>query len=250
MESSLADSIAINTLLRGVKPCEKPLFPISSHQKEQLFDSEKLKRFLGQDGKITYENYAYSKKVEGENFEQTIQSFGGGMSVGGSGSYGLATFSGSVSAEFNTSSTESKQMKFAQIRKIAQFARVSLPSPIPSLREDLRNLLWEKAKKTINEIQSLEEAREFIKYFGPFYITSANLGALLTISSTQLSSESNKSQDLSTELTAELGYMGSSGKASANFKMGFNQSKRNSSLTYNLTALGGEPQLILTGNGD
>jgi hypothetical protein len=44
--------------------------------------------------------------------------------------------------------------------------------------------------------------------------------------------------------------MGSSGKASANFKMGFNQSKRNSSLTYNLAALGGEPHLILTGDED
>jgi hypothetical protein len=246
MENNIANSVSINTLLRGVKPTNKPLFPISSHQKEQLFDSEKLKSLLSQGGKITYENFAYSKKIEGESFEQTVQNFGGGLSLGGSGSYGMASFSGSVSAEFNTSSTETRQMKFAQIRKIAQYARISLPSPL--MREDLRNLLSENVKQMIDGIDNLTDAKEFVNYFGPFYISSANLGALLTISSTEISTDSNKTMDLSTELTAELSYMGGSGNTSANFKMGFNQSKRNSSLNYTLAAMGGDPSLILAGD--
>lgn len=245
MESDLANSDSINTLLRGVKPINRPLFPISSHQKEQLFDSDKIKTFLSKGGKITYENFAYSKKIEGESFEKTVQSFGESLSLSGIGSYGLATFSGSVSAEFNSSSTETRQMKFAQIRKIAQYARISLPSPL--LRDDLRSLLADNVKKVIDSIQNLSDAREFVNYFGPFYISTANLGALLTISSTEISTDSNKNSDLSTELTAELSFMGASGNTSASFKMGFNQSTRNSSLNYSLAALGGDPSLILAG---
>ncbi len=246
MENDIANSVSINTFLRGVKPINRSLFPISSHQKEQLFDSNKLKSFLSQGGKITYENFAYSKKVEGESFEKTVQSMGGALSLSGNGSYGMASFSGSVSAEFNTTTNETRQMKFSQIRKIAQYARVSLPSP--SLREDLRNLLSDNVKLIIDGIQNLTDAKEIVDGFGAFYISSANLGALLTISSTEISTESNKTSDLSSELAAELSYMGCGGKASANFKMGFNKSQRNSSLNYTLSALGGDPSLILAGD--
>ncbi len=100
-------------------------------------------------------------------------------------------------------STETRQMKFAHIRKIAQYARISLPSPL--LRNDIRNLLSDNAKNPIDNIQNLSDAIEIVECFGPFYISMANLGALLTISSTEVSTDSNKTSDLSSELTAELG---------------------------------------------
>lgn len=211
-----------------------------------LFDSEKLKAYTGKDGSITYENYCFVKTVEGQSFEQTVKSYGAGMSIEGSGSYGMASFSGSCSAEFNTDSTVTKKFKYAQIRKIAQYARISLPTSI--FRDDLRSLLLDKTKNSIDSIQNISEAMEFVKYFGPFYIQTACLGALLTISSTQESTDSNTNTNLTSELNAELSYMGGKGSVDANFKMGSNQSKQNSSLTYNLAALGGDPSLILSGD--
>jgi len=231
---------------RGVKPTNKALFPISSHYAEVLFDNKKLKEFFIENGRTIFETYAYSKQISGETFQEAVQNYGGSFSVGGSGNYCAASFSGSVSSEFNMQSTETNQMKFSQIRKMAQYAKLILPKSLQ--RESLRKLLCQDALDTIDSVTNLNEAKDVIDCFGPFYLESIILGALLTISSKEIATETNSSQNLSASLSAEVSYMTASVNTNSSFSMGVNTGKKLTNLTYTIAALGGNPSLILTGD--
>jgi hypothetical protein len=120
-------------ILRSIKFTKNPLFPISSHISEIIFDVKKIREYLAQDGIIVKENFGTSREISGESFEETVTNLNSSSNAEGSGTYGLAAFSGSVSAEFNMQSSNKQQMKFSQIRKIAQYAKLSLHKPL--LRE-------------------------------------------------------------------------------------------------------------------
>ena len=124
---------------------------------------------------FTKETFAYSKIIEGESFEEAVRNFGSKFSVEGTSSYGLATFSGCVAAEFNLHSSSTTSKKFSQIRKIAQFAKVFLPEPL--LKEKLRRLMTDDCISIIDSVDSLETAMEAFECFGPYYISSATFGS-------------------------------------------------------------------------
>ena len=247
MEAVSTDlSKCLNMVTRGIKPKSEPLFPISSHYGQSLFNHKKITDYvLGGGDNFTKETFAYSKIIEGESFEEAVSNFGSKFSVEGSGTYGLATFSGSVAAEFNLQSSGTTSKKFSQIRKMAQFAKVFLPEPL--LKEKLRGLLTEDCISIIDSVDSLEMAMEAVECFGPYYMSSATFGAILTISSTSSSTDKRSSQEMSASLKAELSYLSASGKAEASMNFGQNQATKNKDLSYTANALGGNPTLILNG---
>ena len=137
-----------------------------------------------------------------------------------------------------------KRMEFSQIRKIAQYSKISLPKQI--MRENIRRLLKKDFKELLDSVDSRKYADELINAFGAFYIQSCYLGALQTISSTIVSDISKSSTNLTTQLSAEISFFTSS--ASESMKTGKNQGRLNKNLIYNVSTLGGNPTEILKGN--
>jgi hypothetical protein len=245
MESNTDVFSCLNQMIRGVKPTNRCLFPILPHLSEVLFDSENLKAYLKKEGNLLKENCATSFTIEGDTFEKAIESFGTKFCQGGSGTYGLASLSGTVSAEFDQQLSNTSEVKYSQIRKVVQYSKISLPASL--FRENLRALLKTEVATYIDSINTLKAASSFVETFGPFYIQSSYLGALLTFSTTTNSLEVKSSKDLTSSLSAELNYMAASTKGEHSIKMGVNTGVKNTDMSIIVSAVGGNPSKILNG---
>jgi len=236
----------LNLMMCGIGQNEgRPLYPMSAHFQEQLFDLEKLEAYSAS-GALMSSPAATVKAITEESIEKFAKSYA--TSVGASGSYGFpcgAAVSGSVTADFKSESSSTAQTKFVQIRMKAQYASMKLPKKL--MRAKLRNLLDKGAKEAIDAVASPADAEEVIETFGPVYMHAAVFGAILVCSTKSTSSKFTSAKKLETAMTAEIEYLTAKGSASAKFVMGSNKGKVSSSVSFEVSAIGGEPGLILDG---
>jgi len=236
----------LNIMSYGIKNNpRKELFPISSHYGAELFDVDKLKEYASK--KMIFESCALSKEVTAESVSEAASAFGAAFSV--EGSYGFscgASVSASASAEMSFSNSTVQTTKFAQVRKMAQFAKLIFPNAV--FRSKLRALVSADAKELLDSVSDEKSAVEAMDAFGPIYMHSTTFGALMTCTTSSTSKEVKSAHDLAGSLSAEISTLTGSGKGSTSFTMGNNTGHRDSKLEFTVSALGGDPRHILKGD--
>jgi hypothetical protein len=246
MEASSLDlNGCINSIIRGIKLTNKAsLFPIYSHTTEILFDHYGMKNYINRDGNTLNETCVSSITLKGDSFQEILFDFCKNFKSEIALDLDFINFSCAVSSEFNLNNSFTNEMKFSQIRKMVTYAKVILPNPY--MREALRALLKPDVIMIIDKINSDEEAEIFVNCFGYFYIQSCSLGSLLTFSTSDFTKDFIG--NLSFELETEVSLLSKCFNANTFLNTGFRKGIKNRNMTILISAIGGDPNLILNEN--
>ena len=236
---------SFNSMLYGIDPKSKALFPISDHTVGKIFDAKKVEEYFKQPGNTISQTDFNFEEIKGESLLELSSDFGTKLSFQGGANYGAACFSGCLSGEFQDATKSSCEKKFAQIRKYARWFTLILPTAAASLRK----LLDKDFSERLDSIKDEKTAENFLKTEGLFFVQKGHYGGLVTFSSSLEKTAENKKVDLSSAISAEVSCIGTgNAKTSASFSLGSNLIKKNENISIFIAAVGGEPTLLLEGS--
>ena len=222
-----------------------PLAAIASFPGRIVFDKDAMEKYV-QDNFLSATS-SYSQENSGTNIEEYTKDLSTSLSASGNYNYSPGSaVSGSVKADFNSSSTSGKYMSFAQKRLMAKFGDITLPSPL--LRDNLRALVRPDILELIDKITTTEKADEVVAELGAVYIDTAQFGATLAMSSRSEEKRNTSKTELSTAVGAEMTFLIESVSTEKKFSIGTNKGKQDTNLKIEITAYGGDPTLILKGD--
>ena len=224
------------------------LFPITNQAVKEIFNTAKLKQYDEDHAVYESDTFAHSEEMSAESEADLAVKYSNKYTAGGEAKFWGVAVSGSIEHEFKTNTKTEMSSKFAQKKIYARQKYVILPTPL--YRNELRSLLNDNVREVIDGVDSLDAAREVIEGTGAVYMQKAFFGGLMTISTHSNSSSYETSEDLLTDLNAEVKYMTTEVSAGVKFEQGLNQGKTNSELYYNVEALGGDTALALSGDKD
>lgn len=237
----------LKLLVNGIKKkSSQPLSNITSFPGDTILDLARLEVYAKT--KMRFQTEAYNKEITGDSIVEMARNYCSKFSV--EGRYGFAVgaaVSGSMASEFGCSSESTASTKFAQVRKIAKFAMLSLPNS-GSGRDSLRELADARFLKNVDAVSDEESAKQLIDDYGCLYMQSATLGACLTMSSKSSSTEHKSSLNVASDLAMEYTALTASVKTSAHFSMGRNAGHKNSKMEILISCVGGDPTYILRGD--
>lgn len=243
--TELTNSIVnrINSMAHGVGSdltCEASLFPLSNHHSpEELFDLKVLKEFAC--SHIVRTTAASLEHLEGETIEDMVQKYGAKISANAGAPIPVGVLlSSSMKGSFQTSFTESRRTKFAQVTKIMRYATLTLPA-------HPRKLLSAKAKAAIDDVSSSKDAETVIRDYGPLYVQNAFFGGILKCSAKSSTEAFRRASDLCSALISEVAALTADAEAEFTLQIGKNSGNTNSNLEFFVETIGGDPALILNG---
>jgi TusA-related sulfurtransferase len=209
------------------------------HSGSSVFDKKKMSRFLKEGNGLVISTATTMEKIEGSNIKTYVKDFTNKFSASGNYKFSIAAaVSGSVTNDFDINVEQSVERKFSQVRNMARFATVTLPTVIT--REELRKLVSGSILAAIDDIKTLEDAQEFVSMIGVAYMEKAYLGGTLTMSSKSESSEYSSEVNLTSDIEAEMKVLGKGMNASNHFQMGRNAGFINKNLEVTIHAKGGD----------
>ena len=228
-------------LCRSIKPDDKkPLNKLLDYGKS-IFDADKMVSYMQEDRELVLIKRADIEAITGEDIESLAQKYSNEFSASASCGFCIgASVSGSLKSDFNTEAESYSNVKFAQVRKVAKFACLHLPSASLT-RDKLRALVKPDVLEVIDKCASEEEAKEIALEWGVAYCQTAILGGTLTMSSKSSSSKYSSANALKVDVKAEVKFMTTKPNAGNVFEMAEQKGKVNNSLTVNITACGGNP---------
>ncbi len=210
------------------------------HSGSFVFDELKMSRFLKEGNGLVISTATTMEKIEGSNIKTYVKDFTNKFSASGNYKFSIAAaVSGSVTKDFDCNVEQSVERKFSQVRNMARFAIVTLPTIIT--REELRKLVKGSILAAIDDIKTLEDALEFVSMIGVAYMEKAYLGGTLTMSSKSESSEYSSEVNLTSDIEAEMKVLGNGMNASNRFQIGRNAGFMNKNLEVTIHAKGGNP---------
>jgi len=196
----------------GISPTKnKKLLPITNQTAQLLFDAGKLKEFMKKQNQPVSSATSSDDYVMGDSFSKASQSMSAQVSV--SGDYSVPSFavSGSLEAEFSFQHDRQEISSFCQRRKAMTFATITMPSVNQAT---MWSLMDASAREALDGIRSKEDADvKIIRGYGPFYVSTASFGAVLTLSSYSCASQSASTTDLKASIEASFKTLSTSGKA-------------------------------------
>jgi len=235
-----------NLLRKAIVPDPSlPLAAIASFPGKFIFEQEAMTEYV-KDNFSTAES-ARIETSQGSDIEEYATKMSNNFSASGSYNFSPASsVSGSVTADFNCSSESRKSVSFSQVRKVAKFGDINLPSPL--LRDKLRALAAPDVLALIDNITTQDEAERFVAIQGAVYIDTAQIGATLTMSSRSEGTSISSEKDLTTALQLEMNNLLANAAAENEYTIGTNKSKITTDMKTEITVYGGEAASILKGD--
>jgi len=232
----------------GWRVTPQKLLPVYNHHGARLFDANKMVEYAEKNQLLIDQAHVDVKDITAESAEEWARKVGVGLEV--SARQGLKygpSIQASVGAEFQIETSETTSRSYAE--KTSKVVLANLALPRPQIRGDeLRGLLDDRTAGILNSVKTAEDAELIVDEFGPFYITSAEFGALLRLVTSASSREKVQSTELEASLTAGYDNAFQAVKGSINFKLGYNSASSSSKTGYFMTATGGDPT-VLTSEG-
>lgn len=235
-------------LCKGISPDPNTAYTdISKFPGSLIFEKDAMEQYVREN--VIAGTIYRSENTSGSNIEEYVEKFSNSFSAQGDLTFSPASsLSASVATEFNCSSESFKSVSFSQERLVAKFADIVLPNAY--VRDNLRALVKPHMLTAIDKIASQDEADKLVAAFGAVYINTAQLGAILTISTTSDKTNYSSEQDLSAATGAEMNYLTSKVSAENKYSVGNIHAKTDETMSIEVSAHGGDPALMLKGDLD
>ena len=163
----------LQTLQHGFTIGDNELFPLSRHQKAQLFDEHKLNQYAKTN--MLHESHERVEKMTGRSVSAFSQEFGAKM---GGNCMLTPALAPAAKAELGVGETQTQFSSFSQERH--QIFKKQLIIPQPNEKEGTicaaRMLLSQEAREELDAVCDKLAAETFLRRYGHLYVQKAYIG--------------------------------------------------------------------------